>query len=168
MDFHTAMVRCYHENASLVSILNSNEQAFVNSMVRLWLIYTTAISSLAVWNLWSVRWVLPPGWDREGGCILDWDAGVWHRKCTIHVCMWFHLVETKESIFIGGHSNFILFFIFISAHPKDQRCVCFVSTGGWTSPLWPTLTGLQVSPTTLTGRSSVFSLTDIKVLRGFL
>ncbi|XP_024917706.1 macrophage mannose receptor 1 isoform X1 [Cynoglossus semilaevis] len=33
VDFHTAMVRCYHENASLVSILNSNEQAFVNSMV---------------------------------------------------------------------------------------------------------------------------------------
>ncbi|XP_042365609.1 macrophage mannose receptor 1 [Plectropomus leopardus] len=33
VDFHTAMERCFHEKALLVSILNKNEQAFVNSMV---------------------------------------------------------------------------------------------------------------------------------------
>lgn len=35
VDFHTAMRRCYAEKASLVSILNKDEQAYVNSMVRL-------------------------------------------------------------------------------------------------------------------------------------
>lgn len=42
VDFHGAMKRCYAEKARLVSILNKDEQAFVNSMVclnffsRLW------------------------------------------------------------------------------------------------------------------------------------
>lgn len=35
VDFHTAMRRCYAEKASLVSILNKDEQAYVNTMVRL-------------------------------------------------------------------------------------------------------------------------------------
>lgn len=35
VDFHTAVSRCYAEKASLVSILNQNEQAYVNSMVCL-------------------------------------------------------------------------------------------------------------------------------------
>ncbi|XP_033951501.2 uncharacterized protein [Pseudochaenichthys georgianus] len=33
VDFHTAMRRCYEEKASLVSILNKDEQAYVNTMV---------------------------------------------------------------------------------------------------------------------------------------
>ncbi|XP_010779971.1 C-type mannose receptor 2-like [Notothenia coriiceps] len=33
VDFHTAMGRCYEEKASLVSILNKDEQAYVNTMV---------------------------------------------------------------------------------------------------------------------------------------
>ncbi|KAM4528248.1 uncharacterized protein PAE49_000185 [Odontesthes bonariensis] len=33
VDFHTAMRRCYAEKATLVSILNKDEQAYVNSMV---------------------------------------------------------------------------------------------------------------------------------------
>ncbi|XP_023194031.1 macrophage mannose receptor 1-like [Xiphophorus maculatus] len=33
VDFHTAIMRCYAEKAMLVSILNKNEQAYVNSMV---------------------------------------------------------------------------------------------------------------------------------------
>ncbi|XP_026154124.1 macrophage mannose receptor 1 isoform X2 [Mastacembelus armatus] len=33
VDFHTAMLRCYAEKARLVSILNNEEQAYVNSMV---------------------------------------------------------------------------------------------------------------------------------------
>ncbi|KAA8584470.1 hypothetical protein FQN60_008255 [Etheostoma spectabile] len=33
VDFHTAMMRCHHEKALLVSILNKDEQAYVNSMV---------------------------------------------------------------------------------------------------------------------------------------
>ncbi|KAG7499177.1 macrophage mannose receptor 1-like [Solea senegalensis] len=33
VDFHTAMIRCYTEKASLVSILSKDEQAYVNSMV---------------------------------------------------------------------------------------------------------------------------------------
>lgn len=35
VDFHTAMIRCYNEKARLVSILSRDEQAYVNSMVRL-------------------------------------------------------------------------------------------------------------------------------------
>lgn len=35
VDFHTAMLRCYAEKARLVSILNKDEQAYVNSMVCL-------------------------------------------------------------------------------------------------------------------------------------
>lgn len=35
VDFHTAMLRCYAEKATLVSILNKDEQAYVNSMVIL-------------------------------------------------------------------------------------------------------------------------------------
>lgn len=35
VDFHTARRRCYDEKASLVSILSKEEQAYVNSMVRL-------------------------------------------------------------------------------------------------------------------------------------
>lgn len=35
VDFHTALTRCYAEKAMLVSILNKDEQAYVNSMVRL-------------------------------------------------------------------------------------------------------------------------------------
>lgn len=34
VDFATAMSRCYHEKARLVSILSQSEQEFVNSMVR--------------------------------------------------------------------------------------------------------------------------------------
>lgn len=34
VDFYTALMRCYDEKASLVSILDQNEQAYVNSMVR--------------------------------------------------------------------------------------------------------------------------------------
>lgn len=34
VDFHTAMIRCYHEKALLASIHSTDEQAFVNSMVR--------------------------------------------------------------------------------------------------------------------------------------
>lgn len=37
-------------------------------------------------------------------------------------------------------------------------------SGGSTTPLWHTLTGLLVSPTMLTGRSSACRWTDIKVL----
>ncbi|XP_071751059.2 uncharacterized protein LOC139908314 [Centroberyx gerrardi] len=33
VDFHTAMMRCYAEKAMLVSILNKDEQAYVNTMV---------------------------------------------------------------------------------------------------------------------------------------
>lgn len=33
VDFHTAFTRCYAEKARLVSILNREEQAYVNSMV---------------------------------------------------------------------------------------------------------------------------------------
>ncbi|XP_068430349.1 uncharacterized protein [Clinocottus analis] len=33
VDFHTAMTRCYHERASLVSIHSRDEQAYVNTMV---------------------------------------------------------------------------------------------------------------------------------------
>lgn len=34
VDFHTALMRCYAEKATLVSIHNREEQAFVNRMVR--------------------------------------------------------------------------------------------------------------------------------------
>lgn len=33
--FHTAMMRCYAEKASLISILTQSEQEYVNSMVGL-------------------------------------------------------------------------------------------------------------------------------------
>lgn len=33
VDFHTAMIRCFTEKASLVTIHNRDEQAYVNSMV---------------------------------------------------------------------------------------------------------------------------------------
>ena len=33
VDFHTAMHRCYQEKARLASILNQEEQAYINTMV---------------------------------------------------------------------------------------------------------------------------------------
>lgn len=35
VDFHAAMMRCYDEKATLVSIHSKDEQAYVNSMVSL-------------------------------------------------------------------------------------------------------------------------------------
>lgn len=40
VDFITAMSRCYHEKALLVSILSQSEQEYVNSMVRPFIPFT--------------------------------------------------------------------------------------------------------------------------------
>ena len=87
VDFHTAMVRCYKEKARLVSIHSTEEQAFVNTMVRLRLhsrMYVVMCRSETC--LRHVRLALPGG-DRWSHRSLDWDVDVWHRERTIPVCV---------------------------------------------------------------------------------
>lgn len=84
VDFHTAMRRCYEEKASLVSILNKDEQAYVNTMVRLSL---RTCCTMSQWNVFGTRCSCVQGGDRPGGFSLDWDEDVWHHRWTIHVCV---------------------------------------------------------------------------------
>ncbi len=48
VDFHTALARCYDEHSTLVSILSKDEQAYVNSMVRLFFFYFFAVEKVAI------------------------------------------------------------------------------------------------------------------------
>lgn len=87
VDFHTAMVRCYEEKARLVSIHSTEEQAYVNTMVRLRLhsrMYVVMCRSKTC--LRHVRLALPGG-DRRRHRSLDWDEDVRHREWTIPVCV---------------------------------------------------------------------------------
>lgn len=72
VDFHTAMRNCYAEKASLVSILNQDEQAYVNSMVRLFL---SILRMIYCRNSYSNMFCFtaPSGGDWEDFCSLDWN-----------------------------------------------------------------------------------------------
>uniref|UniRef100_A0A8C2WF37 C-type lectin domain-containing protein n=1 Tax=Cyclopterus lumpus TaxID=8103 RepID=A0A8C2WF37_CYCLU len=59
VDFHTAMTRCYHEKASLVSIHSGDEQAYVNTMVDLELPTWIGLSDILLENhsySWTDGW----------------------------------------------------------------------------------------------------------------
>lgn len=89
VDFHTAVTRCYAEKATLVSILNRDEQAYVNSMVRFFSL--TSYMYIICCNMLTVKlcvfYCSLSGGDRTGFCRLDRNEDVWYCKWTIHVCV---------------------------------------------------------------------------------
>lgn len=98
VDFHTAMVRCYEEKARLVSIHSTEEQAYVNSMVRLrlhsWMYVVMCRSET---RLRHVRLALPGG-DRRSHRSLDWDEDARRREWTIPVCVFGEFEKGKSSL----------------------------------------------------------------------
>uniref|UniRef100_A0A8D3CUK6 C-type lectin domain-containing protein n=1 Tax=Scophthalmus maximus TaxID=52904 RepID=A0A8D3CUK6_SCOMX len=78
-------MRCYAEKASLVSILNKEEQAYVNSMVCLFFIYLILKVKYVVIKSNILFVFFPPGGDGGCCCSLDRNEGGWHCERTVHV-----------------------------------------------------------------------------------